>query len=249
MEENRNRKDLYRHDKSFTFPNPDPPTSPDDFWTPWEDNLAETAISYPYTPGLSAAEFMNSIDLFTKGEIAKSLHPNISPRCIRLWATRSARGLSQAALGTLAHVAESTIYRLEHESRRPRPKTRGKIAAALSVPETWLFQEDIEVTVPLAKPKLSMDPAQEGIPLITRATEDFNHTKIITITITPENEPKIYEALTAAAREERRTPDAQALHWLEKAALELMSFEKLLDEWEKWQGIPPKLQKNPEPSK
>jgi hypothetical protein len=79
-------------------------------------------------------------------------------------------------------------------------------------------------------------PTGQGIPLITKPAP------AIMITITPETEPKIYEALTAAAREERRTPDAQALHWLENAALEWV-------EWKSWQATPPKPQNKPEPSK
>jgi transcriptional regulator with XRE-family HTH domain len=190
------------------------PPARDDFWIPWKDREMED-----FPANQRATSFIDSIDNFMLATINCGLYKGIPARCVRLKMVRRARGHSQAALGDLAGVTENTIYRLEHEDRQPKPKTRFLVAAALEVPEDWLFKEDVEDKTTWASAKL-IKPGQEGIPLITKPAP------AITITITPENEPKIYEALTSAAKEERRTPEAQALYWLEESTIG----------WSEWRG-------------
>jgi transcriptional regulator with XRE-family HTH domain len=59
----------------------------------------------------------------------------------RIMQIRSQKGLSQRELGERTGIAGSYLSRIENRRLEPRPKTLRKIAEALGVPVSELFQE------------------------------------------------------------------------------------------------------------
>ena len=59
----------------------------------------------------------------------------------RLLQIRNQRGLSQRQLGQHCGLASSYLSRIENRRLEPRPKTLRRIAAALGVPVSELFEE------------------------------------------------------------------------------------------------------------
>ncbi len=59
---------------------------------------------------------------------------------------RSKRGLTQQQLANRAGISISSLYYIESDTNSPSVRTLSKIAAALEVPVSALFEEMDEVT-------------------------------------------------------------------------------------------------------
>jgi DNA-binding XRE family transcriptional regulator len=96
------------------------------------DKLADLATMLQEARAL-VARLQNEVAAFHAE--ADADHP------IVVW--RKTRGLSQSALAKMAGISAPALWRIEHlPGFKAREQTREKLAAALSVPEVWLFAPD-----------------------------------------------------------------------------------------------------------
>jgi transcriptional regulator with XRE-family HTH domain len=91
------------------------------------------------------------------------MYPNLK---LRLWTT----GLRQNRLAKMLDIDETTLSKIVNGFRQPTAEVRGRIAAALSSDEEWLFQSSLEVSSLASDTRPAPEPVQRRVPRRSRAS-------------------------------------------------------------------------------
>jgi len=91
------------------------------------------------------------------------MYPNLK---LRLWTT----GMRQNRLAKMLEIDETTLSKIVNGFRQPTPEVRGRIAAALSSDEDWLFQSALEISPAAPAMAAAPEAAQRRLSRRSRAS-------------------------------------------------------------------------------